>query len=434
MNDLPIAVLVAIIVVLIVLAAFFASTETALMSLNRYRLRHQAQLGNRSARLTEKLLSRPDRLIGIILLGNTFATFGAASLTGIVAAHFWGDIGFAIATGVVAVLMFVFGDLAPKTYGAIHPERLALPSSWIYSVLSIVMWPIVWCANLVANGLLKLLGISHEQAATYSLSADELRTVVAEANAMIPRRHQSMLMNILELEKVTVDDIMIPRHEIAGIDALADWDDILEALRTSSHTRIPVYEGSLEKIVGILHLKTVAQAMARGELDKQQLLDLARSREPYFVPSGTTLNTQLVNFQRLRRRSALVVNEYGDIQGLITLEDLLEEIVGEFTTDPGMLHRDIHRDADGSYVVNGGINVRTLNRRLGWTLPTDGPRTLNGLIIDYLENIPDVGTSLKIGNQSFEILQIADNAVKAVRVRDQSMNSEKIDEKSKSAA
>jgi len=431
MSDLSIGALVTIIVVLIVLAAFFASTETALMSLNRYRLRHQAQIGNRSARLAEKLLTRPDRLIGIILLGNTFANFGAAGLTGIVAAQLWGDVGFAIATAVVAVLMFVFGDLAPKTYGAIHPERLALPSVWVYAVLSFVMWPVVWLANLAANGLLKLLGVAPEKTASHSLSADELRTVVAEASAMIPHRHQSMLINILDLEKITVDDIMVPRNEIAGIDALADWDDMLEALRTSPHTRIPVYEGSLDKIVGILHLKTVAQTLAHGALDKEQLLELARSREPYFVPSGTTLNAQLLNFQRLRRRSALIVNEYGDIQGLITLEDLLEEIVGEFTTDPGMLHRDIHAEMDGSFVVNGSINVRTLNRRLGWNLPTDGPRTLNGLILEYLENIPDVGTALKIGDQALEILQIADNTVKAVRVRTQGIRGT---EKSKSAA
>jgi Mg2+/Co2+ transporter CorB len=417
MSDLSTATLVALIILLIVLAAFFASTETALMSLNRYRLRHRAQQGNRSARLAEKLLAHPDRLIGIILLGNTLANFGAAALTGIAAERLWGNAGFAIATGVVAVLMFVFGDLAPKTYGVIHPERLALPSTWIYAALSVVLWPIVWMANLASNGLLKMLGVAAEQTASHSLSVDELRTVVAEATAMIPRRHQSMLMNILDLEKITVDDIMVPRNEIAGIDALADWDDILEIIRTSSHTRIPVYEGSLEKIVGILHLKTVAQSMARGELDKQELIELARSREPYFIPSGTTLNTQLVNFQRLRRRSALIVNEYGDIQGLVTLEDLLEEIVGEFTTDPALLHRDIHRDSDGSYVVNGSINVRTLNRRLGWNLPTTGPRTLNGVILEYLETIPDIGTSLKIGAHSFEILQIADNAIKAVRIR-----------------
>jgi Mg2+/Co2+ transporter CorB len=280
-----------------------------------------------------------------------------------------------------------------------------------------VLYPVVWAANLAANALLKLLGVSHEQAASHSLSADELRTVVAEASAVIPRRHQSMLMGILDLEKVTVDDIMVPRNEIAGIDAEADWDDILDAIRDSSHTRLPVYEGSLDSIIGILHLKRVAQALARGELDKDRFVALARAREPYFVPSGTSLNAQLLNFQRLRRRSALVVNEYGDIQGMVTLEDLLEEIVGEFTTDPGMLHKDIHAEEGGSYVINGAINVRTVNRRLGWNLPTTGPRTLSGLVVEYLETIPDIGLSVKLGDYSLDILQIADNTVKTVRMR-----------------
>ncbi|MBC7983234.1 MAG: HlyC/CorC family transporter [Candidatus Obscuribacterales bacterium] len=419
MSDIPIPGLITLIIVLIALSAFFASTETALMSLNRYRLRHLAQSGNHSARVTEKLLARPDRLIGVILLGNTIANFGAAGLTGLIALRYWGDLGFTVATIAVSILMFVFGDLAPKTYGAIHPERLALPSAWVYAFLVRLLYPIVWAANLVANAVLKLLGVSPEQTASHSLSADELRTVVAEASAVIPRRHQSMLMNILDLEKVTVDDIMIPRNEISGLDVDADWDDIIEVLRTSPHTRLPVYQGGLENVIGILHFKRVAQALAHGELTREELIEIARSREPYYVPSGTTLNAQLLSFQKLRRRIALIVNEYGDIQGLVTLEDLLEEIVGEFTNDPGMLHKDIHREPDGNYLVNGSVNVRTLNRRLGWNLPTTGPRTLNGLILEYLETIPDVGTSLLLGNYAVEILQIADNAVKTARMHAQ---------------
>jgi len=417
LSNIPLSGLIVAVLVLIALSAFFAATETALMSLNRYRLRHQAQAGNRSARLAEQLLARPDRLIGVILLGNTFANFAAAGLTAMVATRLWGNAGFALATAAVSILMFIFGDLAPKTYGAIHPERLALPAAWIHAFLARVLYPIVWVANLAANGFLKLLGVSPEQSASHSLSADELRTVVAEAGAVIPRRHQNMLMNILDLEKISVDDIMIPRNEIAGVDAGADWDDILETLRTSPHTRLPVYEGSIDNVIGILHLKKAAQAMARGELTKEELVEIARDREPYYVPSGATLTAQLLNFQRQRRRMALVVNEYGDIQGLVTLEDLLEEIVGEFTNDPGLLHRDIHRQADGSFVVNGGISVRVLNRKLGWNLPTQGPRTLNGLILEYLETIPDVGLSLKLGDYSVEILQTADNAVKAARMR-----------------
>jgi Mg2+/Co2+ transporter CorB len=417
LSDIPLSGLIVAIVILIALSAFFASTETALMSLNRYRLRHLAHSGNRSAKLAEALLARPDRLIGMILLGNTFANFAAAGLTAMVAQRLWGDAGFAIATGVVSILMFVFGDLAPKTYGAIHPERLAFPSAWFYTLLVRAFYPIVWVANSVANAFLRLLGVSTEQTANHSLSADELRTVLAEANAVMPRRHQSMLMNILDLEKITVDDIMVPRNEIAGIDIDSDWDDMLETLRTSPHTRLPVYDGGLENIIGILHLKKVAQALAHGDLTKESFIEIAKGREPYFVPSGTTLNTQLLNFQRLRRRIALIVNEYGDVQGLVTLEDLLEEIVGEFTNDPGTFHRDIHREANGDFVINGSINIRTLNRRLGWNLPTTGPRTLNGLILEYLETIPDVGTSLKLGDYPVEILQIADNTVRTVRMQ-----------------
>lgn len=387
------------------------------MSINRYRLRHKAQQGNRSAKLAERLLAQPDRLIGIILLGNTFANFAAASLVGTVGYRLYGETGFAVATLAASIVMFILGDLAPKTFGALHPERLALAAAWIYVVLDRVLYPVIWCANLISNSILRIFGISSKHTISHSLSRDELRTVVVEASSVIPHRHQRMLVSILDLEKITVEDIMVPRNEIAAINAADGWDDILTQLRSGSHTRLPVYDETLDNVIGILHMKTVAQALAHGELDKDALLELARSREPFFVPAGTSLNMQLQNFQRDRRRMALIVNEYGDVQGLITLEDLLEEIVGEFTTDPATLHRDIHREGDGSYVVNGSISVRTLNRTLGWSLPTDGPRTLNGLIFEYLETIPEPGTSLRLNNYAIEILQTADNVVKMARLR-----------------
>ncbi|MGE0113705.1 MAG: HlyC/CorC family transporter [Steroidobacteraceae bacterium] len=402
---------------MIVISAFFASTETALMSVNRYRLRHKAQSGNRSAKLAERLLARPDRLIGVILLGNTFANFSAATLTALIALRLYGESGVVIATSLASILMFVCGDLAPKTLGALHPERLALASAWIYIVLDRLLYPVVWCANLAANGILRIFGVSSQQVSNHSLSSDELRTVVAESAGIIPNSHQRMLVSILDLGKITVEDIMIPRNDIAAINASDGWDDILEQLRTSPHTRLPVYEDTLDNIIGILHLKTVAQHLAHGELSKDELVALARAREPLFVPAGTPLNTQLVNFQRNRRRIAIVVNEYGDAQGLVTLEDLLEEIVGEFTTDPATLHREIHQEPNGSYVVSGSVNVRTLNRTLGWSLPTDGPRTLNGLIFEHLEAIPEPGTSLKLGPYTIEIIQTADNVVKMARLR-----------------
>ncbi|HEX2584601.1 MAG TPA: HlyC/CorC family transporter [Steroidobacteraceae bacterium] len=417
MSDVSTGSLLLIVLLMIVVSAFFASTETALMSLNRYRLRHKAQSGNRSAKLAEHLLSQPDRLIGVILLGNTFANFAAASLVGTVGYKLYGEPGFAIATLIASIIMFIVGDLAPKTYGALYPERLALPATWVYVVLNKILYPVIWCANLASNSLLRLIGVSARQSSSHSLSSDELRTLVAEANTIIPSRHQRMLVSILDLEKIHVEDIMIPRNDIAAINANDEWDDILEQLRTSPHTRLPVYEDSLDNVIGMLHLKSVAQALAHGDLDKEKLVTLAKSREPFFIPEGTSLNTQLLNFQRNRRRIALVVSEYGDVQGIVTLEDLLEEIVGEFTTDPAALHREIHDEKDGNYVVAGSISIRTLNRTLGWTLPTDGPRTLNGLILEYLETIPEPGTALRLGNYAVEIMQIADNTVKTARIR-----------------
>ncbi|MGE0188867.1 MAG: HlyC/CorC family transporter [Steroidobacteraceae bacterium] len=414
---MSIGLLTCVVILMIVISAFFASTETALMSINRYRLRHKAQSGNQSAKLAERLLAKPDRLIGVILLGNTFANVGTATLTTVLALRLYGESGIAAASSVAAILMFIFGDLAPKTFGALHPERLALTSVWVYVVLDKVLYPVVWCANQVANGMLRIFGVSSQQVSNHSLSSDELRTMVAEASNLISKSHQRMLVGILDLEKITVEDIMIPRNNIAAIDASDEWDDILEQLRSSPHTRLPVYEDTLDNIIGILHLKIVAQTLARGQLDKETLISLARTREAFFVPAGTSLNTQLQNFQHNRRRIAIIVNEYGDVQGLVTLEDLLEEIVGEFTTDPATLYRDIHQEANGSYVVSGSINIRALNRTLGWNLPTDGPRTLNGLIFEHLESIPEPGTSLKLGTYAIEIMQIADNVVKMARLR-----------------
>jgi Mg2+/Co2+ transporter CorB len=295
--------------------------------------------------------------------------------------------------------------------------KLALPAALVYQVLLKALYPAVLATNLLANGVLRVFGISREKASATSLSREELRTVVAEASTVIPHRHQRMLMSILDLERIHVEDIMVPRNEIVGIDVSDEWEDILDQLRDSRHSRIPVYDGSLDELVGILHMKKVARLMARGEFDREQLVALARSREPYYVPEGTTLNTQLLHFQRQRRRVAFVVDEYGDVQGLVTLEDLLEEIVGEFTSDTSALHKDVHREKGGSFIVNASASVRTLNRKMGWSLPTSGPRTLNGLIVEYLETIPEPGTSLRVNDYAIDILQTGDNAVRTVRLR-----------------
>jgi Mg2+/Co2+ transporter CorB len=404
-------------VVLLMLSGFFSSTETALMSINRYRLRHRAREGSSGARAAEKLLASPDRLIGLILVCNNFVNSAAAAIVTVICLSLGGEAYAAIGVGVFTVVLIIFGEVAPKTFGALYPEKLALPAALIYQGLLKVLYPVVWVTNLLANGVLRLGGISREKASATSLSQEELRTVVAEASTVIPHRHQRMLMSILDLGRISVEDIMVPRNEIAGLDISDDWDDILEQLRESRHTRIPVYDGSIDELVGILHMKKVARLLARGEFDREQLVALARSREPYYVPEGTSLNTQLLNFQRQRRRVAFVVDEYGDVQGLVTLEDLLEEIVGEFTSDTSALHKDVHREKGGTFIVNASASVRTLNRKMGWSLPASGPRTLNGLIVEYLETIPDAGTSLRLNDYSLDILQTGDNAVKTVRLR-----------------
>ncbi len=400
----------------IVLSAFFSGTETALMSLNRYRLRHRVSRNEPAARLTERLLQRPDRLIALILLGNTLANVTAGSIVTLMTLQIWGEQWLAAANGVLTVVLLLFAEVGPKTFGALHPETLALPSAFIYRPLLWITYPIIWLINLFANGLLRLLGASTDVHATHSLSADELRTVVAEAGALIPQRHQSMLMSILDLERITVDDIMVPRNEIGGIDLDDDWDEIENALREAQHTRIPVYRADLDHIVGVLHMKRAVRELMRGELDRAQLIALAERQEPFYVPEGTTLNQQLVSFQRHRRRHAYVVDEYGDVQGLVTLEDILEEIVGEFTTQPSILHKDVYKDDDGSLLISGTATIRSLNRTLQWDLPTNGPKTLNGLILEYLETIPEPGTSLKLHGLSMEVLQIHDNAIKTVRI------------------
>jgi Mg2+/Co2+ transporter CorB len=414
------ATLLGILAALLGLAAFFAGSETALMSLNRYRLRHSAQAGNRGARLAEKLLAHPDRLIGLILLLSTIVNVAAPMLVEYIAFRLGGDFLVAVGAAALTLVMLILCEVAPKTYGALHPERLALPAAYVYTPLLLVfnrIIPFVWATNLLANGVLRLFGVSQELASN-SLSSEELRTVVAEAGAMIPHRHQQMLVSILDLEKATVEDIMVPRTEIVGIDVDDDWDKIVEQLRQSQHTRLPVYEGEIDRIIGVLHMKGVVHELARGRLERGALIEAANSRDAYFVPSGTTLNAQLLNFQRDKRRMAFVVDEYGDIQGLVTLEDILEEIVGEFTTDPAtMMHKDVHAEADGSFVASASTSVRALNRSMRWSLPTDGPKTLNGLIVEFLETIPETGTTLKLADYMLEVLQTGDNAIKTVRIR-----------------
>ena len=417
-SDPALLPLLVLLFICLVLSAFFSGTETALMSINRYQLRTMAKSGHRGAILAERLLERPDRLIGLILLGNNLANNFAATLVTIIVLRVWGDEWLAVGAGVLTLLMLIFCEVGPKTYGALHPRRLAVSSSYIYIGLQWLLRPAVFAIGWVTNGALRLVGLNvDQQTQQTTLSREELRTVVAEAGVMIPKSHQQMLMSILDLERVTVNDIMIPRQDIAGIDLEDDWERILDQLRQTPHTRLPVYRGDLGQMVGLLHMRRIAQELARDTLDRDRLEEIAAQREPYYVPDGTPLTVQLANFQRDRRRFAFVVDEYGDVQGLVTLEDILEEIVGEFTSDPATVsHRDIHREPSGAHIVNASATIRVLNRALGWTLPTDGPKTLNGLLLERLETIPSAGTSLRIGHLDMEVLQIADNAIRTVRV------------------
>jgi Mg2+/Co2+ transporter CorB len=406
-------VLFGALVVLIVCSAFFSGSETGMMALNRYKLRYLAKQKHRGARLASALLERPDRLIGVILLGNNFANIAASTVAAYIALQLMGEAGLALGTVVLTLVILIFAEVAPKTLAALHPERVAFPAARVLTVMLKVSYPLVLAVNWMANGVLRLLHIAPEMA-QQALSRDELRSVVTEAGHMISRRHQRMLLSILDLEKVTVDDIMVPRNEISGVDLEDEDDEILEQLVTSQHTRLPVYRGDINDVVGILHLRRLLEPLQRGEFSKELLV--ARTREPYFVPSGTPLHTQLSYFQHEQRRIGLVVDEYGDVEGLVTLEDILEEIVGEFTTDPAALSPDVHPQENGTYLLDASVTIRQLNRAMHWDLPTGGPRTLNGLILEYFEDIPETGTTILVSGYPVEIVQTSGNAVKTVRV------------------
>jgi Mg2+/Co2+ transporter CorB len=403
---------------LLVVAAFSSGAEAAMLSVNRYRIRHRAQAGQLSARLLERLLAKPDEWLGANLVILAPASVFASAIATILAQRS----GYAYAVPITEVLLtivvIVFCELSPKIYAASNPEGVALHAAGIYRVLVLVARPVLWLTNHMAYAFLRLFGVGRRAQSSQALTAEELRTVVTEAAPVIPARHRQMLLSILDLGRITVNDIMIPRQEIAGIDIAESWDDILAQLRQTPHTRLPVYEGELDNLIGLLHMKRVAREFARGTFSRERLIELARGRESYFIPEGTPLNAQLAQFQRNRRRSAFVVNEYGDIEGLVTLEDILEEIVGEFTTDPATItHKDVHTEKPGVFIVNASATIRALNRALGWQLPTGGPKTLNGLLLEHLETIPDPGTMVRVGAYEFEVLQIADNAIRTVRVR-----------------
>ncbi|ENM5833314.1 HlyC/CorC family transporter [Vibrio metoecus] len=416
MDDISTGILFALLACLIVISAYFSGSETGMMALNRYRLKHLANSGHKGAKRVEKLLDRPDRLIGLILIGNNLVNILASAIATIIGMRLYGDLGVAIATGALTLVILVFAEVTPKTLAALYPERVSYASSVLLTILMKVLSPLVLFINVITNGLIRILGISPKHSKGDHLSSEELRTVVNEAGGLIPRRHQDMLLSILDLEHVTVNDIMIPRNEISGININDDWKSITRQLAHSPHGRVVLYRDKIDEVVGILRLREASRFMLdKNEFNKEMLLRAAD--EIYFIPEGTPLNVQLLKFQRNKERIGLIVDEYGEIIGLTTLEDILEEIVGEFTTSMSpSLADEITPQSDGSFLIEGSANIRDINKSLKWKLPTDGPRTLNGLILEHLEEIPASHLSVKVAQHKMEIIELEENRIKLVKV------------------
>jgi Mg2+/Co2+ transporter CorB len=413
-DDLPLALLIAALIGLVLVSGLFAAAETALLSLNRYRLRHLVRAGHPGARRADALLRQPDRFIGLVQLGNNFCDILASSAATLIALQVWGDQAIALMAGVLTIFALIFGEVAPKTLAALHPERVAFPAAYALSALMAVLLPLVVSVNWVANGVLRLLGVRTDQSAADVLGREELRSLLFEAGHHFSPRHRGMLLRILDLESVVVEDVMVHRNEVRYVDLDDAWPDILSQLRASTHTRLPVCRGSLDQVLGILHLRRVMHQLADGDFDAERLQALLQ--EPYYVPEGTALTQQLLQFQSGHERLALVVNEYGDTVGLITVEDILGEIIGEFTDTPAAVKSDVHPQPDGTCLVSGSASVRELNRTMGWELPVSEAKTLNGAILEHLEDIPTPATSLLLGDYPVEIVQTQGNVVRVARI------------------
>tara|TARA_R110002126_G_scaffold43475_29_gene124657 strand:+ start:6621 stop:7910 length:1290 start_codon:yes stop_codon:yes gene_type:complete len=415
LDDISTSTLFILLGVLLFLSAYFSGSETGMMSVNPYRLKHLANKNHKGAIRVSELLKRPDRLIGLILIGNNLVNIAAATVTALIGERLYGDLGLVIAPIALTLVVLIFSEVTPKTLAALYPERVAFPSSFILKFLLKIFYPFVWALNKVTNGLLNLLGVSPEKHLGNSLSAEELRTVVYEAGALIPEQHQNMLVGVLDLENATVEDIMIPRNEIVGIDINDEWKDIERQLANFQYSRILLFRDNIDDAIGFVHPRELMRLLIKEQLTKASLLRAAS--EIYFIPEGTPLNTQLLKFQGAKDRIGLVVDEYGDIQGLVTLADILEEVVGEFTTDIAEdTNEDIVAQPDGTLLIDGSINLRDLNREMKMNLPTDGPKTLNGLILEYLEEIPQGRLSVRLAGYPMEIVDVQDNMIKSVRL------------------
>ncbi len=410
----PLSTLLIILIFLIFLSGFFSGSEIGMMSINRYKLRYLVKKQNKQAIRVNQMLARPDRLLSVVLIGNTLANIVASTIATLIGQRFYGDAGVAVATALLTLVVLVFAEMTPKTLAAIYPQQVAFASSLPLKILQWIFAPLVQAVSLISNGILRLFGISINRIQKEALTGEELRSVVHEAGGLLPVEHKSMLISLLDLEQATVEDIMVPKSDIVGIDLEQPWLQLLEQLETAQHTRLPLFRGSIDNLVGMIHARNVLNLALEHKLDLDTLLKIADP--PYFIPEATPLNIQILNFRKMRRRSCFVVDEYGDILGLVTMEDILEEIVGEFTTDIAALSRDITPQDDGSVIVDGSLTLRHLNRMMSWTLPLIGPRTLSGLIIEYLGYIPPADSCLTIENYRIEILKVSDNTIKGVKM------------------
>jgi Mg2+/Co2+ transporter CorB len=417
LDHIPLSALFCGLIALLAASAFFSASETGLMAVNRYRMRHLAKEGHKGARLANALLTKTDKLLGVILLGNTFTVTASTTLATLIAVRLFGEGELVLTFSTVSITfaLLIFSEITPKVIAAAYPERVAFTASYILVVLLTLAHPITWFVNLFVRAILSILRLKPDFSETHhSITMEELRTIVQEAGNFIPKKHQSILLNLFELEDITVDDVMTAHTQIETIDFDAAPEAIAEQIATSHHTRLPVRAGPTEEVIGILHIRKVLHQAQSSELTKESLREVMT--DPYFIPSGTPLYTQLQQFQEKQQRMALVVDEYGELKGLITLEDILEEIIGEFTTQSPSRSNAFHRQKDGSWLVDGSTTLRELNRKLNLQLPVDGPKTLNGLVLEHFEDIPEPGTSFRIADHTLEIVQAQDKVVKSVRI------------------
>ena len=417
MDDISLGMLFFILVVILICSAFFSASETSMMALNRIRLNHLVRKGNKSAKLTAKLLSHTDHLLGSVLFGNTLLNAAAASLTGIIILRLFGENDLFLLAGTLGItfVLLVFSEIMPKVIAASHPERIALSFSYLLAPLNKLFYPPVFIATVIVRGFLWMMRIKVQaDQSKQTVSLEEVRMLVLEGENFLPRKHQKMLLNLVDIERIAVNDVMIPRNQIEALNINASTEVLLEQLATCHHTLLPVYENALDNIIGILHVRRVLGLLQREEFNADDLRELLQAA--YFIPSDTTLLSQLQHFQERNLRLGLIVDEYGELLGLVTLENILEEIVGDFTTESPSRTGKFMRQLDGSMFVEGSTLLRDLNRKMNMHFPLDGAKTLNGLILEHLQDIPEAGTSIKISGYPIEIIQTQDRVVKVARI------------------